>query len=204
MKYLILSIICMLSLQNVHAQALKVGKGRISLINLAGQITSKTSIAQDKFIKVYQISSHEDFKIKNALAVQGLVNQGETSFFVHTDRGIKSFEVSLDENSSESIDLNPQRPITNLGLKELKTNSSLMVQSPFYINEFVLASNPELLDLDPFFDYYDPKYLKAFILKTKDHEAITDLVVPSAQKIFKFSLKISPDQGGQSDVLNLI
>ena len=203
MKYLILSILYMLA-YGAQAQALKVGKGRISLINLPGQIISKTSIAQNDFIKVYQISSNEDFKIKNALAVQGLVDQGQTSFFVHTNKGIKSFEVSLDEGSSEILDLNPQKPIANFGLRELKTNSSLMVQSPFYINELVLASNPGLLELDPFFDYYDPKYLKAFILKTKDHEAITDLIVPSAQKIFKFSLKLSPNQGGQSDVLNLI
>jgi hypothetical protein len=186
------------------ASAIKVGKGRISLIDLGANIQSEISIAQKNYINVYALSADTNKERKSVLAIQGLVDKGETSFFVNTDRGIQNIQVSLDQSSSE-LETNNSNSVKVFAKEiKLKTNTSLIVTSPFYINDVVLASNPELLKIDPFSNYYDEDYLKNFIINAKDEKAKTEIIVPTTKKIFKFTIKIDDYKGGYDSAIHLI
>jgi hypothetical protein len=205
LKYLILSLICTL-LCTCPSKSIKVGKGRISLIDLGSQIKSNPSIAQTEFINVYPLSAEIDRKKKTVLAIQGLQEQGETSFFINTEAGVQNIEVELDENSSETqiFDANQQKTQVFEKTYHLNINSSLRVASPYYINDYVLAGDPDLMSLDPFSNYYDENYLKNFIINAKELKAKTDIIVPTTRQIFKFTIQIDNFKGGYDSVINLI
>lgn len=205
MKYLILSLICTL-LCISPLKAIKVGKGRISLIDLGSQIKSEPAIAQKEFINVYPLSAQIDRNKKTVLAIQGLQEQGETSFFINTEAGVQNIEVELDKDSSETQIFDPIHQKTRVFKKtyHLNINSSLRVASPYYINDYVLAGDPDLMSLDPFSNYYDENYLKNFIINAKELKAKTDIVVPTTRQIFKFTIQIDNFKGGYDNVINLI
>lgn len=205
MKYLALSFIISLCFIT-NAQAIKVGKGRISLIELDSNISSEPTIAQKELINVFSLSADIDREKKTVLAIQGLQDQGETSFFVDTAFGAQNIIVQLDKTSSETESRKPGlTKIKSLSqIFNLKINSSLRVTSPYYLNDYVLAGDPELFNLDPFSDYYDENYLKNFILNAKDIRAKTDIVVPTTRKIFKFTIEVDQFKGAYNNVINLI
>ncbi len=205
MKYLILSIIFTL-LSISGSEAIRVGKGRISLIDLGSQIKSEPSIAQKTFINVYTLSADIDREKKTVLAIQGLQDQGETSFFIDTEQGVQNIEVQLDKDSSETQYNNSAYNKTQVFKKiyKLNINSAFRVTSPYYINDYVLAGDPELIKLDPFSSYYDENYLKNFIINAQDTKAKTEIIVPTTKQIFKFTIQIDQFQGGYDSVINLI
>lgn len=202
MQFLVLSLLLIC----LPSQAIKVGKGRISLIDLGTQITSDAAVAKTDFINVYSLSADIDKDKKTVLAIQGLKDQGETSFFIDTQTGTQSFQVTLDKDSSEHEVLNSGYAKTQVLKKDfrLNINSSLRVSSPYYINDYVLAGDPSLIQLDPFSNYYDENYLKNFILNAKDQKAKTDIIVPTTNQIFKFTIHIDNFKGGYDNAINLI
>lgn len=205
MKYLILSLISTFILTG-SAHAIKVGKGRISLIDLGAQIKSEPSIAQKEFIHVYSLSADVDRDKKTIVAIQGLQDQGETSFFIDTSLGVRNIKVELDHDSSETEVFNPEHNKIRVFEKvfKIKTNSSLRVASPYYINDYVLAGDPELLSLDPFSNYYDENYLRNFIISARDTKAKTEIIVPTTKQVFKFTIQIDQFKGAYDNAINLI
>ena len=208
MKYLTLNLIILLSsILNIQAsQAIKVGKARISLVDLGANIKSEPSIAQKQLINVYSLSANIDRSKKSVLAIQGLQEQGETSFFVDTEFGVKNIKVQLDKNSSEIEyhDMNRSKTTSYKTPYPMHSYSSMRVTSPYYINDYVLAGDPELLTLDPFSDYYDENYLKNFIINAKEIEAKTEIIVPTTNQVFKFTIEIDKEKGRYDNALNLI
>jgi hypothetical protein len=187
-------------------QAIKVGKGRISLIDIGSEITSEPVIAQKDFINVYLLSAEIDRNKKTVLAIQGLEDQGETSFFINTQNGARNIEVVLDNDSSELKSIDPRYKRTKILERtiNLNNNSSLIVTSPYYINDYILASDPNLFSLDPFSKYYDENYLKNFILSSKEHKAKTEIIVPTTKQIFKFTIDINNNKRSYDNEVNLI
>jgi len=207
MKYSIPSItLLVLYIVIMPCQAIKVGKGRISLVDLGSEIKSEPTIAQKDFINVYLLSAEIARNKRTVLAIQGLEDQGQTSFFVNTQNGVRNIEVELDDYSSELSFIDPQYKKTKIVERtiNLNNNSSLIVTSPYYINDYILAGDPKLLSLDPFSKYYDEHYLKNFILSSKEHKAKTEIIVPTTKQIFKFTIDINNNKRSYDNEVNLI
>jgi hypothetical protein len=199
MRVIILSL---LILNCIQVQAIKVGKGRISLYDLDSAIISKPRIAQDEFINVYPLSSNIDENKKTVIAIQGLVANGHTNIFVETQKGIQNINVELDQNSSEIFSKTNTIKTIKANIK-INLNSSILIKTNYHINEKILASNPDFFKINSLTDYYHPQYMKSIILIAEKQASISDIVIPTSNKIFKFTLSSNNYKGQYNETLNL-
>lgn len=199
MRVIILSL---LILNCIQVQAIKVGKGRISLYDLDSAIISKPRIAQDEFINVYPLSSNIDENKKTVIAIQGLEANGHTNIFVETQKGIQNINVELDQNSSEIFSKTNTIKTIKANIK-INLNSSILIKTNYHINEKILASNPDFFKINSLTDYYHPQYMKSIILIAEKQASISDIVIPTSNKIFKFTLSSNNYKGQYNETLNL-
>ncbi len=192
MRLIITLIIMLIINSNAEAQSIRIGYGRLSLIDLGSLINAKPLVVNEALIKVYELSGLDAESDKSIIAIQGLQASGETDLTVDTQTGIKSFHLILENTAGEDLILDP-RLARNYIIKSpylLAQGRSSIVKMPAHINEYVLAGNPNLVSLKQVKDYYDDEFLKVFALVTNTNAGLTDIVIPTRRGVYKFTLDI--------------
>lgn len=200
-KHLLSLCLLLTSFQACFAQDLKLGYGRLLLLDLGSKITGKVLVDNSSLVTTYPLSAFANEDQCSVVALQGLNNQGETDLSISTNDGIKQFHIQLDDNSHQDLILNPIRQkISTLLNQNLKPERSTIITSPDYINEFVLAGNPNLISAQEIVTEQDPNYLKTFKIKTSVNKGCTDLVIATNRQIYKLSIEIGDKHEHQSQI----
>ncbi len=192
MKLVIILFIMLITTLSVKAQTLRIGYGRLSLIDLGSLINSKPLIVDETLVKLYELSGLDIENDKSIVAIQGLKDSGETDLTIDTQTGIQQFHLILDTGAGEDLTLYPNLSRNYIVRKiySLTPSRSTIVKMPAHINEYVLAGNPNLVSLKQVKDYYDKDFLKMFALVTNSNEGLTDIVIPTRRGVYKFSIDI--------------
>jgi hypothetical protein len=171
---------------------MKVGYGRLSVIDLGSLINAKPLVTDEKLVRIYEVSGLDAENDKSIIIVQGLKDSGETDLTVDTQTGIKQFHLILEAGDGEDIILNPRLSRNTISSEAftLDLGRSTVIQMPAHINEYVLAGNPNLVNLKQIKDYYDQDFLKIFAINTNTNKGLTDLVVPTCNGVYKLTLDI--------------
>ncbi len=198
MKFSLLILLLFLSIK-VQAQTLSVGYGRLSLIDLGSLITAKPLVVNEQLARVYELSGLDMESDKSILAIQGLKDSGETDLTVDTEAGIKQFHLVLNAAETDDLLLVPKLARSNIVMQKyyLATERSSVVRMPAHINEYVLAGNPNLLNLKQVKDYYDAEFLKVFAFVTNTKAGETDVVIPTRKGVYKFTIEVGDDENLQ-------
>lgn len=175
-----------------QAETLRVGYGRLSIIDLGSLINAKPLITDETLVKVYEVSGLDAENDKSIIVVQGLKDSGETDLTIDTQIGIKQFHLVLESGAGEDTVLNYRQSRSMLipHVFSLGQKRSTIIQMPAHINEYVLVGNPNLINLKQIKDYYDRDFLKTFALNTNTSQGLTDLVVPTRRGVYKLTLDI--------------
>jgi hypothetical protein len=204
MNLLIIFCLLLVSLCDAKANTLNIAKGKISLIDLGSLISAEPILSNKEIARLYQLSALEDENHKNILAVQGIKEFGESDLSIKTSSGIYQFHLNSGKDSGDLIlDPNNSKLINHPQTIELMPNRSSLVRLSQPINEYVLCGNPDLLELKQVVDYYDPDFLKVFLLSTKALEGETDLVIATAANLHKLKIKIN-QKAKHDETINLI
>lgn len=201
---LIIGITVSSALLSIHkakaAEDLKVGYGKLSLIDLGSLIKNDILVLDESLIRVYTLSGLQEEDKKSVIAIQGLKKTGETDLTVRTSSGIYQFHITLDPDISEDLIINPNNARTHIISAEfpLDNNRMSLVSSPNYINEYVLGGNPNLISVKQVVTDDDPEFLKTFALVTNDKQGKTDVVVATKAAVYKFKLKIGADEHAEN------
>lgn len=184
---------------------INVAFGRLSLIDLGALITAKPVVKDKSLVNVYMLSGLSQEENKSIVAIQGLKKSGNTDLIIRTKKHIHQFRIILNNTEGEDLNLNPQNSRTKIIKKpfHLKTQRLCSVSSPSHINEYVLAGNPHLIDLEQIVSNTDPEYLKTFALSTKKQEGNTDIVIASKQAVYKFTIKIGESNEKHTENISL-
>lgn len=181
-----------LFIASVRAETLRVGYGRLNVIDLGSLINAKPLVTDEKSVRIYEVSGLDAENDKSIIIVQGLKDSGETDLTVDTQTGMKQFHLILEAGDGEDIVLNPRlsRNTISSEVFTLDLGRSTVIQMPAHINEYVLAGNPSLVNLKQVKNYYDQDFLKTFAINTNINKGLTDLVIPTRNGVYKFTLDI--------------
>ena len=171
---------------------IKVGYGRISLIDLGTLITGQPVVINKGLVNVYELSGLDDESSKSIIAIQGLKKSGETDISVNTKAGVFSFHVSLNQADGEDIIFNPNysRVQINPKYQPIYKERMTVVDLDSTINEFVLAGNPNIVEFKHLCDPESEDFLKLFGINSKTFSGKTDLVVATQKGVHKIKLTI--------------
>jgi hypothetical protein len=173
---------------------LRLAYGRLSLIDLGSFLTIDPLIQNEKLIRTYPLSGFSDETRKSIVAIQAIKDAGKTDLNLSTEQGLRQFEIKIEyENSAEDLILDPQKSKSKIleKLFHMEKSKSILIKSPYPINEFVLGGNPELISLEKIHPRAHPKYLYEFLIYSKNLTGTTDLVIASTKTVYKLTLEIS-------------
>lgn len=193
MKSIIIALsIGILLINPAQAEELKIGYGRLSIIDLGSLINSKPLVTNEKLVRIYEVSGLDAEHDKSIIIVQGLKSSGETDLTVDTQTGIKQFHLILDPGTTENKIVNPQssRSIIISEAVTLEPQRSTIIEMPAHINEYVLGGNPNLISIKQIKDYHDKDFLKTFALNTNASEGLTDIAIATRKAVYKLTLDI--------------
>lgn len=192
-KLLLLSLFLVLPAKAID---IKLGYGRISLIDLGALINSRPVIVNENLVHAYPLSGLDDEKDKTIIALQGLSDNGETDLTLSTSSGVYQFHIVIDDNQGEDFIAYPQLSRIKVMPQDYKlsTNRSTIIALPKHINEYVLAGNPNLINVKQIKDYYDKDFLKTFALNTNVNHGLTDLVMATRDGVYKITVDIKGDK----------
>lgn len=182
-------------ISNVMAfKKIQLSYGRISLIDLGSFINSDIKIQNTSLINAYKLSAFPDESKKSILAVQAILNEGSSELNLSTEEGLNHFsiEISADE-FSENLILNPIKARSQIleNVLKLKKSQSLLIKSPYPVNEYVLAGNPDLISLEKIYPRSHPDYLKTFLIYSKNQTGLTDLLIATNRLVYKLCIEIT-------------
>ncbi len=191
MKLGIILLAMFISLK-AEANTLRVGYGRLSLIDLGSLINAKPLIVDETLVRAYELSGLDTENDKSIIVLQGLKDSGETDLTVDTQTGIKQFHLILNANNGDDLVMDPKLSRSYIVREPylLAKSRSSIIKMPTHINEYVLAGNPNLVSLKQVKDYYDQDFLKIFALVTNINEGLTDIVIPTRRGVYKFVVDI--------------
>lgn len=194
-RVLLLTLLCL----PVKAIDIKLGYGRISLVDLGALINAKPVIVNENLVRAYELSGLDDEDDKTLIALQGLADNGETDLTLSTSAGIYQFHIVLNDNQGEDFIAYPQlsRIKVMSQIYKLSTNRSSIIALPKHINEYVLAGNINLLSLKQIKDYYDKDFLKTFSINTNTNQGETDLVMATRDGVYKITVEIKGDKNAE-------
>lgn len=178
-------------IQPVKAIDLQVGHGRFSIIDLGSLINTKPLVVDETKVRAYTLSGLNDEDSQSIIAIQGLSKTGDTDMSIDTQAGIYQFHLSLVQGQGQDMALG-HNVRTKIYSQEfpLKQSRSSIVKMPAYINQYILAANPNLVSYQNIKDYYDKDFLKTFALITQNTVGKTDIVVPTQAGVYKFTINI--------------
>lgn len=173
---------------------LKISRGRISIIDLGTLIKGPVILTDDKLAKVYILSGLDAEDKQTILAVHGLKDSGEADLSVATARGVYHLHL-LATNIAEDLICNPGFSRSKIydQVIELGLQRSVVVTLPEAINQYVLAGDVSLFNLDHLHSISDPQFLRSFVLSTTAQNGLTDLVIASRKGVFKISINIKKE-----------
>jgi hypothetical protein len=182
-------------------QNLQVAYGRMSLIDLGVLIKDLPFVLDESLIRVYALSGFDDEMHKSILAIQGLKRSGQTDLSVTTETGIYQFHIRLDTSCPEDLLLKPSqsRSVMQAGNFHLAIQRMSLVSLPSEVNEYVLASRPDLLALKQVAGVDSEKFLKIFALASKDKAGLSDVVIATRLGVYKFTIVIGGNTDAQHD-----
>ncbi len=192
---------------------IEINWGRILLIDLGSLIKSEPLIGDTNSIRAYALSGLSEENDKSIIAIQGLKENGTTDLSLNTEAGFMQFSIELQSSqglkpqtvlNSANETINPHNKRSCIQSKPIPValERSLIVELDAPINEFVLASQPNTVELRHLVSESDPAYLRSFVLHTKA-QGLTDIVVASKSGVYKFTLKIGGQNNEHTEYLHL-
>ncbi len=178
------------------AHNLNIAWGRIVLVDLGSLIKSEPLIGDDSLVRVYPLSGLNAEDDRSILAIQGIAETGSTDLSVNTEAGIIQLHITLGSTSSPDLILNSQRSrlcVSNQVIN-MSRERSLILETDSPINEYLLASRPNLFNLKQLVAQNDPKYFSSAVLQSKA-SGISDIVVATKSRVYKFTI----NTGGQNN-----
>lgn len=174
-----------------HSQTLELAYGRLSLVDLGALIKSPCTIVKPELARVYELSGLENEKDKSIIAIQALEKSGETDLSLSTSAGIIQLHLII-TNEAKDLLLNPKnaRSIIHPELIKMSPERLTLLSSYNKVNEYVLASNPELISAKEAQQEKNLDYYKNFYLISNSKTGITDIVVATASAVHKFTIEI--------------
>lgn len=185
---LVIIILCILP---CSATEVLVEQGRIALIDLGALIKGEIQSSNPEILRTYKVSGMEDEDYESIIAIQAIKETGESDLIVSTSSGLHQFRVIINKEVTEDLNLNPNKSRLKVYNKPfiLENQRASLISLPAYINKKILVSDPDLISVDQFLDYYDDNYLKVFSIKTLKNNSVTDLVLPSQTGVYKLSIR---------------
>lgn len=181
------------------AEDLKVAYGKLSLIDLGSLLMNDVTVLDDSLVRVYTLSGLKEEEKKSVIAIQGLKSKGETDLTARTAAGIFQFHLILG-NSREDLIMDPDNSRTKIldNKFPISLGRLSLVSCPSHINEYVLAGNPNLIELRQVVTDNDPEFLKTFALASKNVRGRTDIVIASKSGVYKFELDIGSKEHSEN------
>ncbi len=201
-KSLILFIFLFISLlapSYAASYSISLGSQRLSVIAFDSPLKSTPIISHNNLIRVYPISSRENEDECDALLIQGLSDSGSTEIIANTFKQIFRIQINMSPSKNDDLNLgNKQIWIKNENIK-LGKNQNLILQLQKPINRYLFAGNTALLEYHPLSPIGSLEFWKNFVLSSRSQSGISDVVIPSSNGIYKFTVKIGENNNESSN-----
>lgn len=187
-----------------QARELKLAWGRIALVDLGSLVKSEPLVGDKNLVRVYSLSGMEDEESKSVIALQGLSDSGATDINIDSHSGLVQVHINLNGTKTEDLILDPSHSRTCIVSTpySLQLERSIIVETDAPFNELVLASQPTLVELRHLHKDNDPKYFRTLVLHAKA-AGLTDIVIATKSRVYKFSIKIGGTQNEHTEHLKL-
>ncbi len=197
---LIIIFLSVFAWHSAFAQSLRdnLAWGRIILLDLGSLIKSQPLIQNPDLIRVYTLSGLEDETQKSIIAIQGLSDKGATDISLDTEAGLRQIQISLGETSVKDRVLDPHKQ--KICVKDIpydvQEQRSIIVETDAPVNEFILASRPDLLELKHLVSEKDPRYFRTFVLVPRS-KGLSDLIIATQKQVYKLVLNIGGNNNNE-------
>jgi len=184
----LLLILCFSLIQAVQAQQL--GWARLAIMDIGSLVKSAPLVGDTSLVRAYLVSGMPDEDARSIVVLQGLSDSGSTDINIDSHAGLIQKQIALGMQSEDLI-LNPVKSrsciITQPYTLALERTTVIETDAPF--NEYILASQPTLIELRHLHSENDAEYFKTIAIKARA-TGLSDIVIATKSRVYKFTIKI--------------
>lgn len=175
---------------------LKLAYARVLLIEFREVIHPNIFISKPDLVETFIISKPGNYSDKSILAIFAKATGEELEILVNTENNSYILKLSLTKTEqSEDLSFVEISSLKCLGVKFFKANSIISVKTSSYFWDYILNSNPDLIDLERIYDLDHEKFYQSIILKISEQKQSPagELIIGTENFIYKIPFELVKD-----------